>query len=127
MILLAPLGFIANRISLFFNKKFSLTSPVESQQSLSVDDLVDLVDYNEESVEEKDEMAMLRGVADLSEQQVSEVMTPRQDVVTVSSDSSLEQVVKEVRSAELSRLLLIGESLDEVKGDLDCSRLNQVN
>ena len=64
LFLLAPLGFIANQISTFFNKKFSLTSPIESQQSLSVDEIVDLVDYNEESDEEQDEMAMLRGVAD---------------------------------------------------------------
>lgn len=59
---------------------------------------------------------MMRGVFSLKAMTVSEVMTPRIDIVSVPLDASEEEVVHTLRNSEHARLLVADGGPDEVVG-----------
>src|SRR5690554_6368357 len=59
---------------------------------------------------------MIRGVIDLEVTVVREVMTPRDDVVAVREDVSLDELQKLVTEHGYSRLPVYGEITDDIKG-----------
>lgn len=73
---------------------------------------------SEAGIIEEEQVEMIQGVIDFSEGIVREVMTPRKDVVAVSENSSLEDIVQVFSKEQLSRILVIGDILDDVKGIL---------
>jgi magnesium and cobalt transporter len=65
-----------------------------------------------------DELSMLRGVLEVSETQVREVMIPRSHMVVIERESPKEQVLKTIVKSGHSRFPVIGEDRDEVAGIL---------
>lgn len=124
--LLSPLGQIAYLIGDKFTRRYDFDSPVESQQSLSIDEIAEIVDYNEDHAEDEDELSMLRGVVELADTQVTEIMTPRQDIDYISDTMSIEEAVSFILQSEHSRLPVVGESLDDLKGLLIVRDLNSL-
>ncbi len=70
----------------------------------------------EHGVIEATEEEMIRGVIDLEETMVREVMTPRVDVVSISEDASLEQLLELVTEHGFSRLPVFRDNIDDVRG-----------
>jgi putative hemolysin len=70
----------------------------------------------EHGVIEPSEQEMIKGVIDLEETVVREVMTPRVDVIAVSEDASLRQLAALVTEHGYSRLPVYRESIDDVRG-----------
>ena len=70
----------------------------------------------EHGVIEASEQEMIRGVIDLEETVVREVMTPRVDVISVAEEASLEQLLGLVTEHGYSRLPVYRESIDDVRG-----------
>jgi CBS domain containing-hemolysin-like protein len=64
------------------------------------------------------EGALVAGVFELGDTQVSEVMVPRVDVLGVERSTAWAEVVARVRSAEHSRLPVYDETLDGIEGVL---------
>lgn len=62
------------------------------------------------------ERQMLTGILGLAEMTVSEVMTPRLDIMAVDFSASREQVIEMFRSAEHSRLLVVDGDPDSITG-----------
>ncbi|KMO30871.1 hemolysin family protein [Methylobacterium aquaticum] len=62
------------------------------------------------------EQAMLKNVLSLHRVRVDDVMIPRADVVAVSIDTALGNLLKVFRSAGHSRLPVYGENLDDPRG-----------
>jgi CBS domain containing-hemolysin-like protein len=62
------------------------------------------------------ERAMLKNVLGLHEVRVSDVMVPRADIISVSIDATLAEVLKTIREAGHSRLPVHGETLDDPRG-----------
>ncbi len=62
------------------------------------------------------ERQMLENVLGLRERRVADVMVPRADIIAVSLDTSLAELLRVFRSASHSRLPVYGETLDEPKG-----------
>jgi len=62
------------------------------------------------------ERAMLKNVLGLHEIRVSDVMVPRADIISVSIDVSLAEVLGTFRTAGHSRLPVHGETLDDPRG-----------
>jgi CBS domain containing-hemolysin-like protein len=60
--------------------------------------------------------AMLRGVMDLDDTLVREIMVPRPDMVSVSEKSTLEDVVNVILDAGHSRIPVYGADRDEIEG-----------
>ncbi|MCL2067218.1 MAG: hemolysin family protein [Treponema sp.] len=67
---------------------------------------------------EEDQQEMIRGVVELSETTVKEVMVPRTDVVFLSSDASREEMLARIAESEHSRFPVYQETIDHVIGIL---------
>ena len=65
---------------------------------------------------QSNERQMLTGILGLAEMTVSEVMTPRLDVMAVDFSTTREQVVEMFRKAEHSRLLVVDGDPDSITG-----------
>ncbi len=70
----------------------------------------------ESGVIEAQEQQMIKGIIDLEETVVREVMTPRVDVIAVPSDATLEEMLALVTEHGFSRLPVFEESIDDVRG-----------
>ena len=70
----------------------------------------------ESGVIEAQEEKMIKGIIDLEETVVREVMTPRVDVVAVPTDATLEEMLALVTEHGYSRLPVYAGSIDDVRG-----------
>jgi CBS domain containing-hemolysin-like protein len=75
-----------------------------------------LQNAEESGVIEEQEQQMIRGVIDLEETVVREIMTPRVDMVAVSEDASLTELLALVKEHGYSRLPVYHETVDNVRG-----------
>ena len=70
----------------------------------------------ESGVIESSEQEMIRGVIDLEETVVREVMTPRVDVIAIAEGASLRELLVAVTEHGYSRLPVYRDSIDDVRG-----------
>jgi magnesium and cobalt transporter len=70
------------------------------------------------SVLDADEIAMIRGVLEVSEAQVRDVMIPRSQMVVLERAAPKDQALETIIESGHSRFPVIGEDLDEVVGIL---------
>jgi magnesium and cobalt transporter len=85
----------------------------------SRDDLIDLLDEERwGEVLGKQEMRMLKGVLQVSQMQVREVMIPRSQMVVLYRDAASDELLRTVVESGHSRFPVIGEDRDEVVGIL---------
>ncbi len=70
----------------------------------------------ESGVIEAQEERMIKGIIDLEETVVREVMTPRVDVVAVPADAPLEELLALVTEHGYSRVPVYEETIDEMRG-----------
>ena len=70
----------------------------------------------ESGVIEAQEQAMIKGVIDLEETVVREVMTPRVDVVGIGAGAGLAELQSVVTEHGYSRLPVYGDGVDDIKG-----------
>lgn len=69
-----------------------------------------------EAAQEGQARELLRNLADFRETMVREVMTPRPDIVAISSDATLDQLHALYREQQYSRIPVYKETLDNVQG-----------
>jgi magnesium and cobalt transporter len=101
----------ASRLSRLWSKfKGEPSTRKEMVEMLSDDSLVQQLD--------KDELAMLRGVLEVSEAQVRDVMIPRSHMVVLDRDAEKNVVLQTIVNSGHSRFPVIGEDRDEVVGIL---------
>jgi len=67
---------------------------------------------------EEDQRQMIRGVVELSDTTVKEVMVPRTDTVFISADASKEELFKFITENEHSRFPVYKDTIDKVTGIL---------
>ena len=88
------------------------------------DEILSLLDKEEGSfyesgstqVIEEDEKRMIKGVLDLDNTQVREIMTPRINLTAIDINSSLQEVVDLIMRSGHSRIPVYKESIDEICG-----------
>jgi CBS domain containing-hemolysin-like protein len=86
---------------------------------LESDELVRLMEIEEEEgTMEPSEREMIRGIINLEETSVHEIMVPRIDVVAVSTEDTLEDVIRVIMERGYSRVPLFEETIDNVVGVL---------
>lgn len=113
--ILSFLNFCANQ----FLKIFGLTAVAESERVHTSGELAMLVSHSSEKGElDKEEEEMLRGVFNFGDTVAREVMTPRTDLVTISTTSSLDEVISTIVESGYSRLPVKGETVDDIVGVL---------
>ena len=85
----------------------------------SRDDLIEMLDEDRwADVLGKQEMRMLKGVLQVSQMQVREVMIPRSQMVVLDRDAPSDELLRIVVECGHSRFPVIGEDRDEVVGIL---------
>lgn len=110
------LMFIHNTIARVL-ERFELRLTTERDISLSTDDLSELVKLSSESgTMEQNEQRLIEGVVDFAERVVREVMTPRKDIVWTKDTASTEELIALCTREGVSRVLICGVDLDDVKG-----------
>jgi CBS domain containing-hemolysin-like protein len=86
---------------------------------LDEDELRDMVQRVSESEGiEDDEREMFRSVLELGDTLTREVMVPRTDMVTTGADTSLRKVLSLLLRSGYSRVPVVGDSVDDVRGVL---------
>ncbi len=80
------------------------------------EELVGALEAADEDAVLIEERRMIRGVLEMSDQTVRELMTPRTDVVAVSTEASFGDVMRLVSNSGKSRIPLYEESLDRIVG-----------
>lgn len=115
----SPLVALTNRIASAFLSPFGVALPVERELSVSSEDISEMVERGTETgAIEPDEQEMIEAVFEFSDTLVREVMTPRNDVVAIEARASLEEITQVFTKERLSRLLVVGDTFDEVRGVL---------
>lgn len=79
----------------------------------------------QEGILEADEGRMIRGIVDLGETRVREVMTPRTDIVALKAQTNLEEALAFMQTANHSRVPIYRDSIDDVVGVLHVRDLLQ--
>lgn len=115
--ILQPVVGIFGIIAKHFGEWFGVTPISEREQFASADEINELVDKSTKAGQiEEDEREMIKHVFTFRDTIVREVMTPRKDIISVKQDISLEHLTQTFVGERLSRVLVIGETLDDVKG-----------
>jgi magnesium and cobalt transporter len=90
----------------------------ESEEDLE-DDVEAFIEVGErEGILEKSEGEMVRGIVDLDQTLVREIMTPRVDVVVVPAETTIAEARRIALSAGHSRFPVYGETIDNILGIL---------
>jgi putative hemolysin len=110
------LMFIHNTVTRVLDR-FELRLTTERDISLSTDDLSELVKLSSETgTIEQNEQRLIEGVVDFAERVVREVMTPRKDIVWTKDSATTEELIGLCTREGVSRVLICGTDLDDVKG-----------
>lgn len=121
---LMPLVAFVERSSRPLLRLFRLNPPQEETVAISAEELSQLVERSSAAgAIEEEELEMIQSIFDLSETVVREVMTPRNDIVSVATDMALPEIIELLQSEGFSRMLVIENDLDQVKGVLNVKDL----
>ncbi len=91
--------------------------------ALSAGELETLIETGGVTGLRPDEQNILEGVFALRDTQVREVMVPRSGMVTLPIDVCFSKLMQEVHRTRHARFLVIGDSLDDVRGLIDLRQL----
>lgn len=106
-----PLRWLEDR----YGRSASLTD-AEARAEVT-EDLREMIDEigDSESIEDEDR-EMLRSVVELGQTLVRELMVPRTDMVTIDSDKTVADAMRLLTRSGYSRVPVIGEDADDVRG-----------
>jgi len=97
----------------------STSNDSDKEKTSAEDEIMSLVEHDGndlgESLEE-DEKRMIRGVFDLDDTLVREIMTPRVDMSALAIKASIEEAKRTIIKSGHSRIPLYGKNIDEIKG-----------
>lgn len=114
-ILLAPVVKLTDSISLLLVRNNSLAEEVS--EIIHRDEIHSLIDEGSEAgnVDEEDS-DIIKNIIDLGDQKVYEAMTPRTDIVGVSIDTQMQDVLNVFMQSGYSKLPVYEDNLDNIKG-----------
>ena len=116
-IIFTPVVVILNIISGFFIRV--LGGDTNTGPTMTEEDLNTIVTVShEEGVLEDEEKEMIHNVFEFGETEIKEIMTPRIHVASVSDDVTYNELMKEFKETQFSRIPVHSESYDEVIGVL---------
>lgn len=129
-ILVAPL---INFLSIIFNPIVVITTyianilirllggrPDAEKPIITEDELKTIVDVSEEEgILELEEREIIKNVVEFGDLFVKDIMVQRIDIVSLSINSSYEDVINIIRAEQLSRIPIYNESIDDIVGILN--------
>ncbi len=119
MKIFSPLVAFFGAISNFFSKLFKK----DEDPSITEDELYDIIDIAEEQEVIDDEQSdLLRSVLDFTETRARDVMTVREDIVSLDVKLSNAEIIEKIRDIPHSRIIMTDGSIDNVVGILPVRR-----
>ncbi|NLL84475.1 MAG: HlyC/CorC family transporter [Lentisphaerae bacterium] len=114
----SPLVYLLELSTKKFHKIFK-----QERVSLNDEELMTVVEVGaEQGALDKDEQVMVDGILRLSELQVSDIMTPRVDMVGIDMRDPVQTHLQTVREARFRRLPVYNRTVDAIEGFLDVPR-----
>jgi CBS domain containing-hemolysin-like protein len=102
--------------------KWQLQNDDEEERTTTEDEILSLVEQNETDGEdsslEEDEKRMIKGVFDLDNTDVREIMTPRVDIIGINMNDSVDDALKLFIESGHSRIPVYENNMDNITGIL---------
>jgi len=112
-VILTPINLIMSA----WKKFLMLLFPVKGDRSTTEDELLTFVEeVRQEGGINIHEEHMIRQVIGFDDQKVSDIFTPRVDVIAVSDTASVEEIDRKFAETGFSRLPVFQDSIDNIKG-----------
>ena len=111
---LRPLSFLLTAPVVLPMRALGLAGTSEAMDP--AEELVGTLEAADEDATLIEERRMIRGVLEMSDQTVRELMTPRTDVTAVPTEATFRDVMRLVSKSGFSRIPLYEESLDRIVG-----------
>ena len=113
MVVLAPVNFLFG----LWKKLMSCVFHTEGEDGITEEELVGMVDQaeNEGGLDEH-ESDLIRAAIEFNDLEVSEILTPRVDLIAVEEDESMEKVASLFVESGYSRLPVYNDTIDNIIG-----------
>lgn len=112
--LLYPIAYLFSQFTRFLQRKMGLS---QEKMFLSAGELKTLVEVGEDhGTLQKDERAMIHSIFEFGETTVKEIMIPRTDMITVSTNTDLSKLMELVKVKLHSRIPVHKERIDNIIG-----------
>ncbi len=123
MIILTPVIFIINKLSLGFLKLLRV-DPNSKSDTMTENELRTIVDVShEEGVIESEERQMINNVFDFGDSLAKDIMVPRVDMIFAHVDATREELIEIFKKEKFTRLPVYEETTDDVIGILNIKDL----
>lgn len=127
-VIIYPISWLVSAISRGMMKMAGIKSEGDSRQSLTIDELDD---YIQQSMEDKaghqivdNEVKIFRKAIDFKDTQISDCMTPRNEIVSVPEEGTTrEELIQRFIETGLSKVVVYHEDIDDVIGYIHVSEL----
>jgi putative hemolysin len=116
--MLSPFTFLLERLGLILERRSKSNGPVISAEEIA--EAIDLTTREDDIDQEKQ---ILKGIVNMSNIQVKQIMRSRLDVVALNSAFHYHEVLNEIKKSEFSRYPVFKENLDQVIGILNVKTL----
>jgi gliding motility-associated protein GldE len=116
--MLSPFTFLLERLGLILERRSKSNGPVISAEEIA--EAIDLTTREDDIDQEKQ---ILKGIVNMSNIQVKQIMRSRLDVVALNSAFNYHEVLNEIKKSEFSRYPVFKENLDQVIGILNVKTL----
>ena len=116
LVLLRPLVFIFSKISSIIMKLFGIKDQ-GIQTNITEEEIKSIVSFSqEEGILEVEEKKLIYNVFEFSDLKVKDVMIPRVDMITLSVNSTYDEVVSIFKTERFSRIPVYKENIDNIIG-----------
>lgn len=127
-VLFYPVSLFVSALSKALMKLFGIKAQNTASRLLTMDELDDYIQHSIEEGQGKrtveNEVKIFRKAIDFKDTQVSECMTPRNEIVAVPLDGTPRDVlIERFIETGLSKIIVYKEDIDDVKGYIDVSEL----
>ena len=117
--LLAPIIGVVNMAVRPILALFGVPAPIEKELAVHADDICELVERSADAgIIAPEEERMVRGVFGSGDTVVRDVMTPRGEVIALHEDATIDEVRNTFMGEGVSRAVVYGKSLDDIRGIL---------
>jgi len=114
--ILSKLFYPLNIFLIRIGQRFKKYAKKLEKTDLTIEKLSEALEIGVEGIEE--EKNLLEGVVNLKYTEVSEIMTPRVDIIAIEYNTNFEDLIKTIKETEYSRIPVYQESIDNIKGIL---------
>jgi putative hemolysin len=112
------LTFLA-KIDQIFHRLMGVEEPVEGDTTMISEEILTVVDEGQrEGLIEREARTMIHRVIEMREVDASNIMTPRTEIISIPIESTLEDARKLLIDEGHSRVPVIGENTDDIRGIL---------